>query len=417
MAEPTEANIVLRWLEECGRIDPIYPTGLGTAYNGPDWRRPRTRSTWGVTVNLDGHLIYKTSSRAIGTELGRFVGERRLRHQGGGGLLLNGDGFEAPIMQAIQTRLRDRARRMFAIRGVMIIPYMALTGAELVYDSILPIHVSGDTFVQNWISVSVPPAKERPYINTTINGSRIDFEWGDREWRLIYNWGSTTLSVMHQPLNGARSFHIVQSRPGIGRGINERIHNLGSAVFTAIGPDGDRHRYLSAFDTQERTPMYFLAQLPDEGKCESYTDALQLLAPPIVHQARKEGRHVYRQGDIFAVETDLDHHDLKHPKVVRRDAVMHGHRMIVHRRNKLRTRLMIYGTGHTATLVAVKENGATFIKGTMHHDPVLERAGREREHTDVRLEPNHKWFLAVRNAVPRATPKREEEDGNSREGS
>jgi hypothetical protein len=76
-------------------------------------------------------------------------------------------------------------------------------------------------------------------------------------------------------------------------------------VFSAEGWDGRRHRFISAFDQLEPDPLYYLAQLPDKGEVKSYQDAIDILAPPMVHHARKNGKRVERQGDVFAIETDL----------------------------------------------------------------------------------------------------------------
>lgn len=402
----SEANVCLSWLEECGRIDPIYPTSEGRATKGWPWTEHRPRNdpdrfeSWIVRVNEDGHLIFREGKQTV--ELARFVGKRRLIEQRGGAVLLNGDGFTLRTLQAIQARLRDRTRKVFKIQQTMIVPYQALTGAEIQYDTILPIHVSSDTNTVLRTPIQVPPREARPKIDRIRRSE--NFMWEGREWRL--EWHSitnSTLFVSHQPLNGTSGFFAVH-RDKTGHHIREVIHNLGSSVFSAVGPDGERHRYISAFDTQETTPMYFLAQLPDEGECEHYTDALNLLAPPIVHQARREGRAVRRQGDVFAVQTKIDDNDFpKGTKFHRRDDYFNG--PILQKARKPAKKLMIYGTGHTASIVAVQPDGTTFLKGNMYHDPTLERSGRNPEHRIVTLAPKNSWFLAVRNTVPRATPR------------
>src|SRR5574337_211199 len=75
-------------------------------------------------------------------------------------------------------------------------------------------------------------------------------------------------------------------------------------------------------------------------------------------------------------------------------------------RNARRVReiLSIHGTAHTATEV-VQAPGRTYIRGAMIHDPSLEPGGnrwRPRDHVRRPLEPG-RWYLAVRNTVPRAS--------------
>jgi hypothetical protein len=128
-----------------------------------------------------------------------------------------------------------------------------------------------------------------------------------------------------------------------------------------------------------------------------------------VHRARRDGRRVFRQGDIFAVETDLTDDDMLNAghQIVDRGVLMDGTQVrpfaSTDRGYRLRKRLMIYGTGHTARQVCVTPRG-TFVKGMLHHDPILEniRANRPPEHSAVDLG-EEMWFLAVRNTVPRQT--------------
>jgi hypothetical protein len=197
--------------------------------------------------------------------------------------------------------------------------------------------------------------------------------------------------------------------------------------------------------------MYFLAQLPDQAKTmvSSYSEALHALAPPLVHQARENGIPVYRQGDVFAIETDLtDEQVYANCRTrVRRDIVLartdqgllfrvfsgnaelpepaegevaervpcelcHQHRRRIGNGPKAQRALSIYRTGHTATEVVVADNGTTYVRGTMHHDPFIEERGRTREHQDVMLhqpEQKAKWCVALRNTVPRRKIRRTED--------
>jgi hypothetical protein len=222
----------------------------------------------------------------------------------------------------------------------------------------------------------------------------------------------------------------------------EDIHHLGACLFSAESVDGGRHKFLSAFDEAEPQQMYFLAQLPDGSGAKTYGEALLALAPPIVHQARLEGRNVFRQGDVFAIETTMSDGEVYAlaKTRVRRNVVMYAdtvHQMVAvingtgteptvragelrekvecpckcgHKRwigwgPKAKRALSIYRTGHTADEVVVSAKGTTYVRGQMYHDPGLEDPGRREEHQSVVLGSG-KWCIAVRNTVPRQSARR-----------
>lgn len=413
-----ESSFCNRWLEECGRIDPIYPEGVANGFDPVVG--PHDLGSFGSQLNMfisaDGALCVRPIRSGTATEMARFVGERRLINQRGGALLLNGDGFEAPKMQAIQTRIRERARKGVGAgfggqRNMLIVPYAALRGAEIDLATILPVFAQGDSFITERTSLGSPEGEPRSAIVT-----HRWHEFGDRnQFRISRRSWSKQLwrQAIFQPRNGLLGWRNVTVRKGEWFVIS-RVHVLGASGFSAVGPDGERHRYISSFDPDEPTLMYFLAQLPDEGEYANYQDAISLLAPPIVHEARRQGLDVRRQGDVFAIEIQGDL-DLSDATIQRRNQVIRDQALVpkegMSRRSKAWKNLMIYGTGHTADIVAIKPNGATYIKGTMYHDPVLERAGRTREHQNVVLKADI-WHLCVRNTVPRAVVKPEKEEEN-----
>jgi hypothetical protein len=71
--------------------------------------------------------------------------------------------------------------------------------------------------------------------------------------------------------------------------------------------------------------------------------------------------------------------------------------------------LKIFGTAHTADEVVVCEDGVTFVRGNLYHDAFLDEAGRDPEHV-VRPLNGKKWFLAVRNTVPRQTTDEDQQE-------
>ena len=85
-------------------------------------------------------------------------------------------------------------------------------------------------------------------------------------------------------------------------------HFLGAALFRAHYVDGDGWKegyFVSAFDENEpiRRRHYYLCQLPHGAP--RYSDALRIMRPEVVRKADEAGIPVVRQGDIFAIETEL----------------------------------------------------------------------------------------------------------------
>lgn len=75
------------------------------------------------------------------------------------------------------------------------------------------------------------------------------------------------------------------------------------------------------------------------------------------------------------------------------------------RRETVRRALAVYGTAHSATRVATVR-GAVYVAGTVRHVPELEpgRVGAP-DHRPLELAPD-RWYLAVRNTVPRQSSAR-----------
>jgi hypothetical protein len=329
-------------------------------------------------------------------------------------VLLNGDGFEDRLLQNVQAQLRARVQNSFPrVDMRMVIPYAAMNAARLDPSTIEPIHVSTDRQVSN--RVVVPKPSEALMAANRISGKNVtgtgqEFLWRGRLYRFrSWSWQPhQALEIMHQPdFAPMAAWHQIEDLSQETYLVVERMHRLGESVFWAVDGNGERHRWLSGFDQLENPAMYFLAQLPDKGGVRYITHAIRLLAPPIVHKARKEGRRVFRQGDIFAVETDMTSDDLRdHRAYYRAELFGTGNGGLspfasTDAGYRLRQKLMIYGTGHTATEVIPTPRG-TFVRGTMFHDPILEniRANRPPEHRQVEMDSNA-WFLAVRNTVPR----------------
>lgn len=446
-----EGTLMRRWLQECGRTNPLwedeYSTGETNTNDYGGWVDYEVGSFEGRNRLriIDGRIVFEglqSVPRPINhplvvpaVEMARFVGRRDKQHTemdrwggAGGGVLLNGDGFDWNLLQGIQARLRERYNtRALGLRGPMIIPHMALAAAGIEMDSIRCISVARDrmervrTELEPPTGVEFEKAKRRATDSAnkrrsalkvvrsymSVPSERQDFLSGGRRWSVGVGYAPSDLGVFtnsyevppegikwrsnwgyrvdFQPENGAIRTFGVDVAAGV-FSVTAEVHRLGACVFSGVGPDGKRHRYLSAFDQAESPPMYFLAQLPDRGEARNYQQAVDLLAPPIVHAARRAGKLTYRQGDIFFIQTDLTDKSLREKK---------ARLSTVPKRGKT-----IYGTSHFATRVARMPNGVTFASGVATHVPGVEEPGREPEHLDVTLV-GAEWFLAVRNTVPR----------------
>lgn len=422
---------------------------------------------WIVSTASDNVLIVRPESGRTRApiEMARFIGTKRGAKKSM--ILMNGDGFDNRQLQTIQATIRNAMVRQFPMQQErMIVPYAALTSAGLSPASIEPIHISGDKTVSFIVPVPKPPKEilEKPENRPSVeSGQRtVHFAYEDRRYTATHQYTNAPTEplyqIMHQPeFSQNETWHSISlDQKTEGWRVTEQVHRLGSAVFTAVGSDGERHRWVSSFDQNERPPMYFLAQLPDKGGIRYLTHAIRLLAPEIVHKARAEGRRVFRQGDVFFIETKLTDADFASEKLANRHEVftyqqhfaametssnaavtivpvnanqttlgynfqietgwqfssegtgddnswfLHPH---AHKDTKLRRSIMIYGTGHTASVVVQTKDRGIFVKGTIYHDPILEdiRGGREAEHRPLRLAEG-KWYLAVRNTVPRQSP-------------
>lgn len=483
----THDELLQRYLREVGREEPHFlRRSDGSLFVTQDHvlyydRAGHGRMAWGYRR--------RNAGPARNLRLAMFVGKRYR----GGCMLLNGDGFEDDAATDWQTRFRQLSQGEFGADRCPIVPYMALDAAQIDYSTVKVIEVTLETndtringgypdFWEELVPYDMRNEGNRNLVHydhlhqhLTVdckfttgsahraqsiiyegvhNGHRIQFclarydgHWYQQAW----------INLMAQPENGRRDWQRMEryadrakvkyeTGPFAGQfpfsyRWTEAIHRLGASVFSAHGPDRRRHRWVSAFDMNEPTPLYYLAQLPDRGVCKGYEDALSLLAPDIVHASRDQGRHVARQGDVFAIETNLTDETIYKDAVtrVRREVAFQDAptiwagrrpRLIPPAEGEVRERgvcpmcdckpwvgngekakraLMIHNTAHTADEVVVKKNGATFVRGSMYHDPHLEDASRTvADHQILRLssgagvEPaTRPWYLAVRNTVPR----------------
>lgn len=344
----------------------------------------------------------------------------------------------------------------------LLVPFAALTAANINLETIKPIQVLDDEFIQRtwiyWLPEWVTDRRELLRRQTrmretgssevyegTVTGTR-ELNTGEGVEQVTVrfqstfrrpafdstDWGHSQLRLWFTPQFGVPAWASVIGNGVSGWRLVERVHRMGASLFYGTA-NGRRSRWISAFDQNEPTPLYYLAMLPPTSRATTVEQAILDLAPPIVHKAWKEGRHVERQGDIFAIETKLTTRQVYRNAItrVRREIVLQqlrpgqpllhpGPREVKERSEcphcgertwtgvgpRARAALMIHNTGHTATEVVVKKKGVTYIRGTMHHDPQLDAPGRTRDHIDRQLREGV-WYLVVRNTVPRQRNQRQ----------
>jgi len=179
-------------------------------------------------------------------------------------------------------------------------------------------------------------------------------------------------------------------------------------VFSVESPHiSTTHYYISGFDRNEPSPLYFLARLPHA--VDTFDEAIESLKPNSVKTAEREGLEVLRQGDMFAIPTDYtDRHLTKKLKATFAELDRDGKGSVLRRDHgwtpswgepatsaTATSATSLYGTAHHAATVAKLPDGTMFGKGEILHLP----NGRNPDHQALTLAPAD-WYLIVKNAVP-----------------
>ncbi len=157
--------------------------------------------------------------------------------------------------------------------------------------------------------------------------------------------------------------------------------------FESVFALDDRY-YLSGYDTQESTPLYFLCRLP--GAVETIDAARESLKPASVKAALAAGIEVVRQGDIFAIKSDLSFTQLQEMGA---------------RRQPVGDNTPIYGTAHTAPELLRLPGGVMLAKGYLAHRPSILGQSRSADHSPRPLggelpAGDGGWWRLTRNTVP-----------------
>jgi hypothetical protein len=280
--------------------------------------------------------------------------------------LLNGDRVSvstARHQRVTRDRIETRAARQGA--DVIILPFSALEGAGILPETVRPLEVRPDRneTLETWPLPEGFPDLDRA--ETADPDPLQTREWAGRSGLVDvtrYTWRFEGYRVERTALEDGMwrgDPWLREKGPGCPHGAERLVrdpetggwllartaHRLGDSLFLAEVPatrtvrrsatvadvvwaarqGGDalerldtrgggiverrevrrRRRYVSSFDPLEPRDSYFLATLPPTSRAETVRAALEDLAPPAVHAALARGREVYRQGDIFAIETDL----------------------------------------------------------------------------------------------------------------
>lgn len=264
---------------------------------------------WGREGDARGYALYSYGSHFTVAEVWHPRGRRPL-------IILNGDrwggsgGWHPSRTPEHQSAARAAAEGMGDRVDVCIIPFGAIEAARIDRGSIHVLEQREDAWVNESRALDLPldNLSTAAATESATEDARVTYQWEDaRSGRII-----TRITHNGEPVNAfsqdRRGFtHRNVIRTDAGEWVETwQEHRLGDLLFTAR-TDGiaRRRRFVSSFDYSERAPLYFLAELPSRSRAMSVAAAVDDLAPRAVHAAYARGIPVYRQGDIFAVETAL----------------------------------------------------------------------------------------------------------------
>lgn len=262
----------------------------------------------------------------------------------------------------------------------VIIPFTALRAARIELPSIKPIEIREDRDETiNRSSLKTPTGEMVPPPTYHENGSFAGYGEPDPHRRRL----------------NERSNTIAQYNRDSGRWHwQEHRHWLGDSLFSAKVA-GRRRRFLSSFDYQEARPLYFLCEMPRSSKAQTVARAYEDLKPEAVKQAEHVGLEPTRQGDVFAIPTNLSTREVK--------------LLTPHRKGRIvkRPKRGLLGTNHTASEVIFATHGRVYARGLLYHAPGPHRAP---DHARRKMGDGKTWHLLAKNTVPRAqaTPRTRE---------
>lgn len=375
---------------------------------------------------VDGDRIYSYGAHF---ELARLVRDKRGKPSH---FLINGDRWPGVVTTRQQGIIRSAIGRTEL--PVVIIPHAALNACGIDPDSVQIVDVKGDWFEHGTIvSKEWPKGAKWEYERVTLEGTGglwkkddpfVRAEYGQwtsaestyvhpvtkntgrkvlrdkryRQWELADD-GEGGIEYRHHwerhRLGGsvirAAVVYTVRTKCGgcAGTGQGEPWQNWRGETLTHCQECSGRGRvldtrsrwayFLSAFDSNETRPSYFLCELAPGVKPATYEEAIESLKPEAVKYAESIGRDVRRQGDIFAIPM---------PSLTLKELKKMGG---VHEQ-----RGTLLGTNHRATEV-VRVGKHTYARGTLRHVPEFRRP----DHKMVPL--GRQWHLVQKNTVPYAS--------------
>jgi len=302
-------------------------------------------------------------------------------------VLVNGDNFSSTTSRH-QAIVRSVIANNFM--PSLIVPFTALDAAGIERTSIEILQVREDR-VERWTEEVEPKGANLRSMVYGDDNRPMPFEpgvtrlgagqHGDGNYNYVYEEVPNRRWV-RATNNGAIAERETPHEPWR---VERTRHWLGDSLFIGKA-HGRRRRFLSSFDYQESRPLYFLCELPRSSRATTVEQAYEDLKPDLVKEAERAGMEVTRQGDMFAVPTELS----------TREAKM----LTPHRKGRIvkRPRRGLLGTNHTASEVLFGTCGRVYARGLLYHAPGL----RDPDHARRKMGDGRTWHLLVKNTVPQA---------------
>lgn len=256
----------------------------------------------------------------------------------------------------------------------------------------LAVRLKDDSLLVNGASLPWPISGHQSEVLDSLQNSTARFgvvpfhsivaAWTDGTVR---DWNQQPIPTKHLqnevgivvPSSGER-YREISETDKHGRTRTRRVHTLGDSVVRIR----DRY-YLSAVDETGTgwSGMYFLVELLTDHAPESLQDAFQFLKPQVVREAEVGGANVRRQGEWFAIPTNLRTSALM--KDVERGVAAYRERHVLGREGHHQVEeAVIYRHG--------PQKGEVYARGLLTHTG--------GEHRDLDLG-TVRWHLLVHNVA------------------